>query len=76
MLASCRALLAARIDWAELLKMVENEGLPLALAWRKGAMMKWLLNDQSIDGVRRIWEVYVGAVMKQSSAPVDKLEVS
>ena len=76
MLASCKTLLASRVDWAELLRMVEREGLPLALAWRKGALLYWLLTEWSVDGVRRIWDVYVGAVMRQSSAPVHKLEVS
>lgn len=75
MLASCKTLLASRVDWAELLRMVEREGLPLALAWRKGALLDWLLTEWSVDGVRRIWDVYVGAVMRQSSAPVHKLEV-
>jgi hypothetical protein len=75
MLASCKTLLSSRVDWAELLKMLEREGIPLALAWRKGALLDWLLREWSVDGVRRIWDAYVGAIMRQPSAPVHKLEV-
>lgn len=75
MLESCRNLLENRTDWHELLERLDNRGLKLSLAWRKGMTFDWLTTERSVDGVKRIWDVYTGAIMKQSSQTIQRLEV-
>lgn len=76
MLQSARDLISHRQDWKELLDHIENQGLGIKLAWRRGMVLDWLSIDRSVDGVKRIWDVYTGAVMKQANEPVHRLEVS
>jgi hypothetical protein len=76
MLQSCKDLISGRQDWKELLDNIEGRGLQLRLAWRKGSILEWLTFDRSVDGIRRIWDVYTGAIMKQRGTEVHRLEVS
>lgn len=76
MLATSREILQRRPDFAELLHNLEARGLKLHLAWRKGQILEWLTLDRSVDGVKRIWDIYTGAVMKQASQVAHRLEVS
>lgn len=75
MLQSCKDLISNRQDWKELLESVERRGVTLKMAWRKGLTLEWLTIDRSVDGVKRIWDVYAGAIMKQASEPINRLEV-
>lgn len=76
MLQSCKDLISNRHDWKELLEYIESKGVTLKMAWRKGLTLEWMSIDNSVDGVKRIWDVYTGAIMKQASEPISRLEVS
>lgn len=58
-------LLTKRHDWADLVNSLEQRGLSLGMAWRRNNLLDWLSYHNSVDGIKRIWDMYVGAIMKQ-----------
>lgn len=53
-------------EWEEIVQMMLGRGINLALAWRLGATLDWVLYDQAIDGKLRNWSVLCGTVLKGS----------
>jgi len=76
MLQTVQQLLSKRQDWAELLQMLHDTELNLAFAWRKGQVIEWLTLERSVDGLRRVWDLYTGAVMRQTVQAVHQLEIA
>lgn len=67
LLEQCIAMIKSRDDWAELLSMIEVMDSKLAMMWRRGHMIEWLNYNTSVDGTKRVWDLYVGAIMGQVS---------
>ena len=56
-------------EWREVIRHVEDRGLRLELAWRRGTELDWVINERTIENERRHWAVLSGSILKQVRNP-------
>ncbi|CAO1615418.1 unnamed protein product [Parajaminaea phylloscopi] len=56
-------------EWEEIMEVLLQRGVSLALAWCKGHTLDWIVYDRSLSGQGRDWAALVGTMLKESRQP-------
>uniref|UniRef100_V5GTH0 Uncharacterized protein n=1 Tax=Kalmanozyma brasiliensis (strain GHG001) TaxID=1365824 RepID=V5GTH0_KALBG len=56
-------------EWRDLVKVSEQRGLRLELAWRRGTELDWIIYERTVENEPRHWAVLCGALLRDYKQP-------